>query len=206
VAGVDTIVHAASQVGRGTEQVDVAGTQRMLEYARAAGVRHVVYVSIVGIERIPVAYYRHKLAAEQIITQSGIAWSIQRSTQFHHLIDMMLRQASRLPVLPLPTDFQAQPIDPADVARRLCTVVASRPAGRLPDCGGPEMLTLGELARTWMGARGLRRPVLHLPLPGLAAHALRRGENCCPDQRVGRITWASWLKDTEDVACGAPNR
>ena len=92
VAGIDTIVHAASQVGRGTAQVDVVGTQRLLEQARAAGVAHLIYVSIVGIERIPLGYYRHKLAAEQIVAQGPIPWSIQRATQFHPLIDCLLRQ------------------------------------------------------------------------------------------------------------------
>lgn len=196
VAGVDAIIHAASSPGRGAEQVDVIGTERLVGLAAAAGVGHLVYISIVGIERIPVAYYRHKLAAEARVMQGGVPWSIQRATQFPELIDGMLRGAARLPVLALPTDFQFQVVEPGELARRLCTVVAAGPAGRLPDMGGPQLLTLGEMARAWRVTRGLRRPILHLPLPGGAARAFRRGYNTCPDHTDGAVTWAEWLART----------
>jgi uncharacterized protein YbjT (DUF2867 family) len=202
VANVQTIVHAASQPGRYAAQVDVDGTRRLVEYARAAEVAHIIYVSIVGIERVPVTFYRQKLAAEQIITQGQVPWSIQRATQFHQFVDGMLQRAARLPIMLLPTDFRVQPVDPTDLARRLCGVVAGGPAGRLPDYGGPEVRKLGELAQAWLAARGQHRPMLHVPLPGAAAHAMRLGENCCPEQRAGSISWERWLEHTYGAAHG----
>lgn len=196
LAGIDTIVHAASQPGKQAEQVDVLGTQRLIEQAQQAGVRHIIYISIVGIDQIPFTYYQYKLAAEQIICQSALPWSIQRATQFPELIDGLLRRAARLPVLLLPTDFKAQLIDTADVARRLTAVVQDGPAGRLPDIGGPAVQTLAELARSWLAARGMQQPIVHLPLPGAVAQGFRQGRNCCPDQRFGTLTWASWLART----------
>lgn len=193
VDGVDMIIHAASQATRRTKEVDVDGTRRLLEAARIANVRHFVYVSIVGIDHIPVAYYRHKLAAETLVAQSSVPWSIQRATQFHPFLDHLLQQQARWPVLLLPTDFCYQPIDLDDVARRLCDVVAD-PVGRLPDIGGPEVLTVGELARIWLAARGKQKPILHLPLPGATARAFRAGAATCPQQRIGAVTWADWLK------------
>ena len=53
-----------------------------------ARVRHFVYVSIVGVDRIPVAYYRHKLEAERRVVAGGMPWTIVRATQFHDLIDV----------------------------------------------------------------------------------------------------------------------
>src|SRR3990172_11470166 len=53
VAGVDAIVHCASRPFRRTRGVDVEGTRRLLEAAKAASVSHFVYISIVGIDRIP---------------------------------------------------------------------------------------------------------------------------------------------------------
>jgi len=55
VSDIDVIVHAATSVIKHTRQVDVEGTRMLLERARAAGVSHVIYISIVGIDRIPFA-------------------------------------------------------------------------------------------------------------------------------------------------------
>lgn len=71
VVGVDTIVHAATNFFS-SSNVDVAGTKRLLDAARAEGVSQVFYVSIVGFERNPFAYYQNKLKAEALIEASGI--------------------------------------------------------------------------------------------------------------------------------------
>src|SRR3990172_12933053 len=91
VAGVDVIVHAASSPFRRTREVDVEGTRRLLEVARAAGVAHFVYISIVGIDRIPLPHYKAKLAAERLIEESAVPYSILRAPQFFTLMDDFLR-------------------------------------------------------------------------------------------------------------------
>lgn len=78
----------------------------------------------------------------------------------------------------------------------LCTIVAAGPSGRLPDMGGPEVLRAGEMARRWLQARGERRLVVHLPLPGQVAHGFRQSYNTGPDRRIGKIRWVEWLKRT----------
>ena len=196
LAGVHVVVHAASSPSKHTRQIDVEGTRRLLHAAYAAEVAHVAYISIVGIDQVPFAYYRHKLAAEALVSDSRLPWSILRATQFHTLIDTFLRGADRLPLLLLPTNLQFQPIDVGEAAERMAESVAAGPAGRLPDIGGPEVLTLGALARDWMQARGRQRRIVHLPAPGAFAAALRQGRNTSPDQRYGRITWADWLRKT----------
>jgi uncharacterized protein YbjT (DUF2867 family) len=195
LAGADVVVHAASSPARHTQQIDVEGTRRLLDAARGAGVGHFAYISIVGIERVPYAYYRAKLAAEELVHRAGLPWSILRATQFHTLIDMLLRGADRFPLFLLPSDLRFQPIDTGEAAERMAEAVAAGPAGQLPDIGGPEVLTLGAMARAWMAARGRPRRVIHLPLPGGFASALRQARNTCPDQRYGRITWADWLRE-----------
>ena len=192
VAGVDAIVHAASDP-RHPERVDVLGTRRLLAHARGAGVRHLVYVSIVGTDRIPVPYYRRKAEAEGVVAAGGVPWTIQRATQFHDLLDGYLRRAAAWPALPVPAGFQFQPIDPREVAGLLADLVARGPGGRAPDAGGPQVLGTRELAHRWLRASGRRRLVVPLPLPGRAATALRRGINTTPEQCYGRVTWDEWL-------------
>src|SRR5262245_26485230 len=68
---IDCIVHLASN-SRNAHAVDVEGTQRLIEAARGADVKHLLYVSIVGVDRIPYAYYQAKLEAERLIADSGV--------------------------------------------------------------------------------------------------------------------------------------
>jgi len=198
VAGADLIIHCAtSPMGR-TQQTDVRGTELLLQHARASGQPHLFYISIVGIDRVPLGYYKAKLAAEKLVEGSGLPWSILRATQFHTLIDRFLRTLIRLPLALLPTDFKFQPIDPAEVADRMVEFIAGGPSGRLPDLGGPEILSFGDLARAWLKARRRRALLVHLPLPGKTATAFRRGYNCTPENAYGRVTWEQWLRRRYD--------
>lgn len=194
VAGAQTIVHAATSPFIHTRQVDIDGTRRLVEIARANGVSHFVYISIVGIERIPYYYYQHKVTAESIVASSGVPWSILRATQFHALLDGWFQPLARLPIALFPTDFKYQPIDEGEVADRLCECVMAGPSGRLSDVGGPEVLYTGDMARVWFESRGLRRRVIHLPMPGTFADALRRGYATCPDRAIGKTTWTEWVR------------
>ncbi|RIK43805.1 MAG: epimerase [Chloroflexi bacterium] len=195
VAEVDVIIHAASDPLHAHE-VDVLGTERLLNAARTAGVSHFTYISIVGIDRMEFAYYGHKLAAEQRIEQGGVPWSILRATQFHSFIDRLLQPLQRLAWMPfylLPTDFQSQPIDEGEVADHFVQIIKDGPGGRLPDIAGPEILTLGQMVKPWLAAQGLARPVWRLPVPGKAAAGFRRGRNTDLNARYGKITWGEWV-------------
>ncbi len=101
--------------------------------------------------------------------------------------------AAFFPYTFLPIDFRVQPVAAAEVASALCDCVASGPSGRLPDMGGPEVRRAGDLVHPWPQARGLRRLILPLPLPGATAAAFRRGANTCSDRRQGRTSWEAWL-------------
>jgi uncharacterized protein YbjT (DUF2867 family) len=195
LTGVDTIIHAASSAFKNTQQVDVEGTGRLLAAAKAAAIQHFLYISIVGIERIPFSYYQAKLAAEKLIEASDLPYSILRTTQFHNLLDQMLNGLSRYPlILPLVADMRFQPIDEGEVAELMVKMVAAGPAGRVPDAGGPELKTAKEFAQAWLAARGLKRRILHLPIPGKVIAGYRQGYNCAPDRKVGRLTWADYLR------------
>ncbi|MDP2676024.1 MAG: NAD(P)H-binding protein [Dehalococcoidia bacterium] len=193
VAGVAVIVHAASSPFRRTREVDVEGTRRLLEAAKAAGVSHFVYISIVGIDRIPLPYYKHKLAAEKLIEESGVPYSVLRAPQFFTLMDEILGNLLRFPVGVYPAGFKFQPIDPGEVAERIVQQAEAGPGGRLPEIAGPEVRSAVELARVWLKARGKRRLLVPLPLFGKVAGAYRAGYNCAPESKYGRITWAEWL-------------
>ena len=191
-AETSAIVHCASDP-RNPRAVDVDGTERLLDAARTAGRPHVVYISIVGIDHLPTAYYRSKLVAERTIEQSGLPWSVLRTTQFHEFLDDLLGRMAKLPVVPAPRGWGFQPIDVEEVAHRLADVAASEPAGRLPDLGGPEAFPVAELVRERLRETGGRRPVVEIPVPGRFSAAMRAGANLVPGNRAGGTTWREFL-------------
>ena len=140
VADVDTIIHCASDYRRARK--DLPGVRRFLDAARDAGVAHLVYISIVGIDQVPLSYYRVKLDEERLIQSSGLAWTILRTTQFHDLVRRIAAALARLPVMVVPS-ISVQPIDTREVAARLVELAAGRPRGRVADLGGPQVALSG---------------------------------------------------------------
>ena len=193
---VDVLIHCASSP-RKTRQTDVEGTRRLLEAASRAGVSHVVFVSIVGVDRNPyLPYYRAKLETERIVERSSVPWTILRATQFHEFALKQIRLLERIPVMMVPRGFLLQPIDIGEVADRLVELALSESSGRVPDIGGPDVRTLPDLARSYLKATGRRRRVLEVPVPGRAARALREGAQLAPGQPYGELRWEEFLSQT----------
>ncbi|RZU72456.1 uncharacterized protein YbjT (DUF2867 family) [Micromonospora kangleipakensis] len=197
VRGVEAVLHLASAPGGGrTHDVDVLGTRRLVVAAGAAGVRHLVHVSIVGIDRVPFGYYRHKLAAEEVVRAGEVPWSILRATQFPVFLDELLRAASRLGPTVGDRAVLAQPVDPGEVASRLAARLAAGPSRAVEDFGGPQVLRFDEAVCAWRAARQSRRPLLPIRIPGRLGRALRSGGLTTTATPTGTRTWADYLADT----------
>jgi uncharacterized protein YbjT (DUF2867 family) len=168
--------------------------------ATRAGIAHLLYTSIVGIDRIPFFFYRRKLRDERLIAASGVPWTVLRATQFHDLIAVIMRMLAKSPVVTLPAGLRFQPVDVRDVGARLATLALGEPAGRAPDFGGPEVRTVKDLAHTYLSMAGKRRAMVPIWLPGKAFRAFRHGENLTPDNAAGTITFEQYL--TEQFAAG----
>ena len=185
LAGVDTVVHLATN-----RRKDLPDTRRLLAAAAAAGVSHVVFLSIVGVDRIPYGYYVDKLASEEAIAASGIPFTILRATQFHSFPGEILAMlGGRLFVRGL----RIQPIGVDDVATRLVELATSAPAGRVADIGGPEILEASDILSRLQRAGRAKRRVLALALPGKAFAAFRAGHHLTGLPGYGTQTFDEWL-------------
>ena len=199
VDGVETIVHLA-----GTNRGDEVKARNLVRAASQAGARHLVFISVVGADRIPVTsridramfgYFASKRAAEQVIAGSGMGWTTLRATQFHDLALLTVRQLARLPVVPVPACWRFQPVDAGEVAARLVELALGAPAGLVADVGGPRIYELAELVRSYLRATHRYRPILPIRTPGGAARAVRAGANLAPERAVGRRTWEEFLAE-----------
>ena len=199
VDGVETIIHCA-----GSAKGDEVKARNLIEAAIPAGIEHLVYISVVGAERIPVVsrvdramygYFGSKLAAERIVAESGVPYTILRATQFHDLVLNVAQQMAKLPIIPAPSGVQFQPIDAAEVAARLTELALGKPAGLVPEIGGPRVYSMADLLRGYLRATHRHRPIMPLWQPGQAARAFRDGANLTPERAVGQRTWEDFLAE-----------
>jgi len=194
VRDCDAVVHAASDPQGDPQTVDVDGTARLVRACREAGVTHLLYVSIVGVDRNPLAYYQAKLAAERVVARSGLPYSILRSSQFHSLIGMIAREFRRGPVCLAPTGMAAEPVAVEDVAAAIVRRLEAGPSGAIEEYAGPERLSARRCARLWLGARHHHALVVPVVIPGRVARAFRCKSNLAAlDAERGTVTFADWL-------------
>jgi uncharacterized protein YbjT (DUF2867 family) len=198
VAGAEIILHCA-----GTNKGDEIKARNLVRAAARAGTaRHLVYISVVGADRVPVVsgvdrvmfgYFASKLAAERVVADSGLPWTTLRATQFHDLVLTTVRQMAKMPVVPVPSGFRVQPVDAGEVAARLVELALGAPAGLVPDMAGPKVYGMAEVIRGYLRSRRKHRLLVPVRLPGKAARAFQAGAHLAPDRAVGRRTWEDFL-------------
>jgi uncharacterized protein YbjT (DUF2867 family) len=193
VEGVDVIAHCATSADYRRPQRDVEGTRRLVE-AVGGGRPHVVYISIVGVDQVPFGYYRAKLATERLIEDSGVPWTVLRTTQFHDLALTFMMLLAKGPVAVVPRGFRGQPVDVGEVADRMATLVLGDPAGRVADLGGPRVEDAVDMMRKYLAATGRRRPLLRVPIPGRVAAAFRAGGHLVVEGERANRTFEEYLR------------
>jgi len=202
VDGASVVLHCAAS---GKIGEDSAQIRHLVRAAERAGVEHLVNISVVGADRIPVvsgvdramfAYFAAQLAVERTIADSALPWSNLRATQFYDgFILLMVKGMAKLPVIPVPAGFRFQPVDTAEVADRLVELTLGPAAGLAPDIAGPKTYAAIELFRAYLKATRKRRLMVQVGIPGGAARAIRAGANLAPDRAVGRRTWEECLAE-----------
>ena len=207
--GVERVIHLA-----GGPKGDGDKARNLVAAAKRADVRHLVYISVVGADRIPVdsrmdrnmfGYFAEKADAERVVADSGLPWTTLRATQFHDLVLKVSEGMAKLPLIPVPTGFLFQPIEADEVAARLVELALDEPAGLVADVAGPRVYELKQLVGSYLQASGKHRPIVPLRLPGKGARAFREGAAVSDYQPVGRRTWEEFLAarlHTPDRATG----
>ena len=103
-----------------------------------------------------------------------------------------LRLMAKLGVMVMDPAIKSQPVDVHEVAQKVCDQVERGPSGSIEDFGGPEILETQTALQQWLHAKGKRRPILKVRLPGKLGRAFREGGLTTPATR-GRKTWLEYL-------------
>jgi uncharacterized protein YbjT (DUF2867 family) len=196
LAGVDIVIDAAN----GSRKVLVEGTRRLLRAEAAAGVKHHVGVSIVGIDKVGGAYYKAKLAQEAAVRAGDVPWTILRATQFHPFLAGIFAKSAKLGVVPS-LGAPIQPVDPREVGRALAGAAEAAPRLAITEFTGPEIVSARELARRWKAATGSHAVPLRLPV----TRSLRAGGLTKTGAPHGAVTFEAWLAGVTRPREAAPS-
>ncbi|WP_243772656.1 SDR family oxidoreductase [Actinomadura barringtoniae] len=189
VAGAEIVLHLA-----GSAKGDDVATGNLARAAAKAGVRHLVYISVIGADTMPIGYFKAKRGAEEAVTESGVPWTTLRAAQFNDLVLKTVRGMAKMPVIPAPKELRFQPVDSRDVAARLVELTLGEPAGLVPDLTGPQVYGIRELMRGYLKATGKHRPFMPFRIPGKIGRAYRNADNLTlKGADTGKRTWEDFL-------------
>jgi uncharacterized protein YbjT (DUF2867 family) len=129
-------------------------TTNLTAAAKKAGVGHYVALSIVGCDGLPDSgYMRAKVAQEQIITDSGLPYTVVRATQFAEFADqitdsLVVGDEVRVP------DALIQPIHSDKVVAEVARAAVAEPLNDFVNIGGPQKISFEQMARESLARRG----------------------------------------------------
>jgi uncharacterized protein YbjT (DUF2867 family) len=168
--------------------------RNLLGAETAAGVRHHVALSIVGIDRSDNGYFRAKAAQERLIVASGIPYTIIRSTQFMEFLGAIAAESTAGTAVRISPGL-FQPIAADDVAANVAAVALAAPRNGIVEIAGPERAPFAEIVARYLKAVGDRREVVSDPEARyFGGRVEERSLVPLGEARLGRIGLDGWLR------------
>lgn len=168
--GADYVIssHGSNASGRGTAQdLDYRANIDLIDAAKVAGVKHFVFISVLGVDRgyedAPV--FKAKWAVEQYLQSSGLNYTILRPSGFASNLLPLAEQFRQTGIYLLVGDAQTRTsiISTDDLARITVDAVAVAEArNQIFAVGGPEILTRSDIPRI-LGRVFNREPIVLNP-------------------------------------------
>jgi uncharacterized protein YbjT (DUF2867 family) len=203
VAGVQVVIDLANSPSFEDRAVleffETAG-RNLLPAEAAAGVRHHVALSIVGVDRSDNGYFRGKVAQEKLIEASGIPYTIIRSTQFLEFLKGIADSAAEGTIVRLPPGL-FQPIAADDVAAIVADVAIAAPRNGIVEIAGPERAPFNEIVARYLRAVGDPREVVRDPEARyFGGRVEERSLVPLGEARLGHIGLDEWLRRSRGKA------
>ncbi len=192
--GKKIIFHLASGTKKADRSTDVLSVQKLIGASLKNKVSHFIFISIVGIEKVPIKYYKFKVEAENIIKSSGVPYTILRATQFHEFIDNMISTFLKYKIGPLQMNGKNQPIETSVVAEKMFDIYKNGPINNTLEIGGPQVLDFRHLSTSWQKYTHKKKMIIPIPTVGKALSAIRTGALTCSVMNHDSCSWEDYLK------------
>lgn len=176
-------------------------TRNLLRYGKAAGIIHLVALSVVGTNQLSESgYFRAKIVQEDLIKNSSIPYTIVRATQFFEFLKGIADISTEGDKVRLPSVL-FQPMAASDVASAIGIIAVGQPANGTVEIGGPEQFRLDELVRRHLARLNDPRKVLSDPRARYSGAAVEEltlvpGKSA----RLGETRFETWLEQTAGKA------
>lgn len=189
--GFDIIIHLASNTEKLSADSDLKGIQKIVKSLENNLHAHLIYVSIVGVEKAPIKYFKTKRKVEEYIIEKCARYSILRSTQFLAFFEDQIKAVIKRKIAIIP-NLQYQPIEAAKVAERLVELCKNGPINAIEKRGGSEVVFYKQAIKAYFKTRGLRRLIISIPNVLLGSLG-----NCLTTEHgiAGSNSWISYLEE-----------
>ena len=203
VAGTPVVIDLANSPSfedRAVLEFFETSGRNLLAAEAAAGVRHHVALSIVGIDRSDNGYFRAKVAQEKLIKASGIPYTIIRSTQFLEFLGAIADSGMDGNVVRISPGL-FQPIAADDVAAIVADVALAAPRNGIVEIAGPERAPFNEIVARYLKAVGDPREVVRDPEARYyGGRVEERSLVPLGEARLGHIGFDEWLRRSQTKA------
>jgi uncharacterized protein YbjT (DUF2867 family) len=207
MAGVDTVLDLSNSPSFADNDVleffRTSG-QKIAAAELKAGVKHHVALSVVGADRLPDSgYLRAKVVQETLIRDSGVPYTIVRSTQFFEFLKGIVQASAKGESVHLSTGYM-QPVASDNVADAMTVATVGAPANGIVEIGGPDKIRMAELVQRFLAAT--RDPLQVIPDPkALYFGTVLEDDSLVPGPgaKLGKIDFESWFRQSEFAKAGA---
>ena len=173
---------------------DIEGTHNLINATNKNKTRHIIYISIVGIDKSDYPYYKTKSDVENIIQECGIPFTILRTTQFHNLVLNIINSLENLDgIINVPEGMRFQSIDVGEVAGYLVELIKEAAYGLLSGRGGPEIPDIEEMVKSYLEISGSTNTFRLCKIKNERNDMFSSGITLCPSNKYGKITWREFL-------------
>jgi uncharacterized protein YbjT (DUF2867 family) len=200
--GVETVIDTATTPSPDEAEATeffTTSAHNLQELGQRAGVKRIVVVSIIGIERSPGGYGAAKIVQEHELLAGPIPAHILRASQFHEFIPQLVEWGRRGDVSYVPV-MRTQPVAARAVAEALVAMAyepsASDSGVPMPEIAGPREERLADLARLYVDRTDVPVSIEEVSNPADPMHeAFENGWLLPrPDALLAGPTFAEWLK------------
>ncbi len=199
VTGADVVIDVSNSPSFEDKEVLEFFTKSASNIAREAknaGVKHVVALSIVGVDRLPGnGYFRAKVAQEEIVKNSGVPYTIVRATQFLEFLDTIAYGYTVGEEVRASTAY-LQPIAADDVAKFIAEAAVASANDETIDVAGPEAFRTNVILKSHLSGKGDTRAVVADPEAGYFGAKLEQ-DSLIPVggvPKLGDTTYETWAK------------